>query len=296
MQQEIDELFHVSFSGCEAPRAPRRSLKRAPSSDDGRRDVPEGPGPDDSFAAWLLGKLGIDARSYRASALARRIPACLRILRERTCDSAMLKLTRKPELLVPALGALLIGASEYFRDRGVFDDLRANVLPRLLREKARLSILSVGCSSGQELYSMAMLLHQADALGRCCLTGLDCRADAIEKARAGIFTEHEMKGLEPDLRARYFRLQDGRWASLPSLSRAISWQVANILACSFPASDIILFRNVAIYLETQAADCLWNSLCASLPAGGVLITGKAEKPPKQMPLKRLTVSVYQKIE
>ncbi len=95
-------------------------------------------------------------------------------------------LENRPDLLPAAVGSLLIGVTEFFRDPAVFEAVRARVVPELAaRGRGPLRIWSAGCSSGEELYSLAILLAEAGLLAGSFLLGTDCRIEAVRQARSG---------------------------------------------------------------------------------------------------------------
>jgi Methylase of chemotaxis methyl-accepting proteins len=243
----------------------------------------------DPFLVWLLGRFGLDASAYRAAALARRLPSCLRQLRVATACEAKAALELRPELFGKALNSVLIGVTEFFRDRPVFDYLRKDLLPELLSSRHGLRVLSAGCSDGQELYSIAMLLEELGALEESELLGMDCRADAIDRARAGIFHAREAAGLDA------FPSPPVRSGITQALRDRCRWQVGDLLS-DIPGGgwDIILCRNVAIYLNEPHAVLLWERLTSALGPDGALVVGKAEKLPPSLPLVRVAANVYRR--
>jgi chemotaxis methyl-accepting protein methylase len=143
------------------------------------------------------------------------------------------------------------------------------------------------------LYSVAMMLSEMGAIERCELLGVDARPSAVAAARAGSYAIEELREVDPLLRERYFRIH-GACASIePRLRARTCWQVADICATDLGGAwDLILCRNVTIYLEDEAADGLWRRLVDQLLPGGFLITGKAEQPPSDLPLRRLAPCIY----
>ncbi|HYG33675.1 MAG TPA: CheR family methyltransferase, partial [Clostridia bacterium] len=156
-------------------------------------------------------------------------------------------------------------------------------------------VYSAGCSDGQELYSIAMLLNDLGALAHSHLLGLDCRSEAIAHAKAGRVPMAELEQVPPELRTRYFQVDQSTACVSPELRERVCWQVGDLLENCGPADswDVILFRNVAIYL-TPDHERLWKSLASQLRPGGVLVTGKAERPPSDLPLTRAFSCIYRK--
>lgn len=295
----LDNLAHIFFTGVEpvshawTSARPDVGLDRQPTA----RERATGPddGSLDPLLAWMLERAGLRPSAYRPAAMQRRVSACLRQLRVASANSARELLERKPELLSFALNAVLIGVSEFFRDRAVFDYLEESALPELLRTREGLRVCSAGVSGGQELYSVAMLLAEAGVLGQSELLGVDCRADAIRRAGEGLFNADDMAGVEPSRLERFFRPAGARWSVLPELTQRMHWRVQDLFAFDAGgACDLILFRNVAIYFNEKHGVDVWTRLCGQLVPGGVLVTGKAEKPPASLPLTRLAPSIYLK--
>lgn len=244
---------------------------------------------------WVLRQFGLAAEAYRVRALHRRVAACQRQLGARNADEIRTRLERQPALLASALNTLLIGVTEFFRDREVFARLEQEVLPELLGRRQRLRIYAPGVSTGEELYSVAMLLAEARVLGRCELTGVDCRPHAIAQARRGVFSDGDLATVPPSWRERYFSPVHGGWQAIPHLRERMRWATADLFAFAPPLpADLILFRNVAIYLSAEHAERAWTLLARQLAPGGWLITGRADKPPGHLPLVRIAPSVYRK--
>ncbi len=251
----------------------------------------------DPFLDWLFTQAGLDPGAYQARALQRRLAACLRALRVPSTGAARALLEERRELLPLCVDAALIGVSAFFRDEPVFEQLRLSVLPELLKDRRGLRVCSTGCAEGQELYSIAMLLGELGALEKTELLGIDCRPEAIARARAGCFPEKELETIAPTLRNRYFSRAGGRACVAAELAARMRWVLRDMFAPAQaePAWDLILFRNVAIYLRAERAARLWEQLANSLSPGGALVTGKAERPPDRLPLRRISTCIYRKV-
>jgi chemotaxis protein methyltransferase CheR len=250
----------------------------------------------DPWIGWVLGQAGLKSSAYRPAAMQRRIPACLRHLRVNSTASARELLERRPELIAPVLNTALIGVSGFFRDQPVFECVENVVVPRLAGLRRPVRVCSAGVSGGQEIYSVAMLLAEAGMLADAILGGVDCRPDAIRQARAGHYGADEMSGVTDARRSRFFRMSDDRWTVVPELQERIRWRVRDLLVFDPEETwDLILFRNVAIYLNEPHGFDMWSRLWNRLSPGGFIVTGKAERPPATLPLIRLGPSVYRKV-
>jgi chemotaxis methyl-accepting protein methylase len=248
-----------------------------------------------ALTQWLFARAGLDARQYRAETLQRRLPACLRAVRARSPAHARQLLEKAPELASAALSALVIGVTAFFRDPPVFELLRRQLLPELARGRPRLHVWSAGCSDGAELYSLAILLAELGLLGNSYLVGSDCRADALRRARAGVFDEVALRAVPPPLLKRYFVRRAGGWEVIPPLRYALHWRTADVLKTLEPGLwDVILCRNTAMYLRAEAAGALWERLEAVLRPGGLLVLGKAERPTGAQRLSLVGSCIYRR--
>lgn len=193
-----------------------------------------------------------------------------------------------------AVSSLLIGVTRFFRDRAVFNRMRKDVMPVLSEGGRPLRVWSAGCSTGAELYSMAILLAELGLLTKTFLLGTDFRDDAIEYARTGTY-DAKVKGLTPAEIDRWFG-QEGKTVRPAERLRArIRWKQANWLTDAEKGPwDIILWRNAAIYLTAEAAFAVWARLHGQLRKGGFMITGKAERPPWSLGMHMAGQSIYQK--
>lgn len=245
--------------------------------------------------AFILGQSGLDSGAYQRKPLNRRLGACLRVLRATSEEAALKTLQRRPELVPASLSALLIGVSQFFRDEAVFEHLKQVILPELLQKNRALRVYSAGCSAGHELYSVAMILDEIGALESCQLLGVDCRSNAIVQAGSGCFALSDLNEIGEPRRQRYFRCEGRRATLSPRLRAKTAWQVADFgVFCDLPPWDMILFRNVAIYLELEYAYRIWHRLDQQLKPGGVVVTGSAERPPEDLRWRRESACIYRK--
>ncbi|MCK4176680.1 CheR family methyltransferase [Aciditerrimonas ferrireducens] len=192
---------------------------------------------------------------------------------------------RDERLAQRVVEALTTNETSWFRDGAPFEALRTIVLPELVRRSAqtgRLAIWSAACSTGQELYSIAMLLDPARFLlpqGTVELVGTDLHTALVARAAAGRYSAAEVaRGLPPELLARYFRPVEGGFEVVPAL-RAITRFFPLNLAGPWPALprfDLVLLRNVLIYLAPEVQQAVVAKAAAQLAPGGLLLLGAAE--------------------
>ena len=191
----------------------------------------------------------------------------------------------EPALAGCVVEALLNNETYFFRDRNPFDLLAAQVLPALAEKRAasrRISIWSAGCSTGQEAYSLAMLFA-ADPVRWSGWTidilATDVSSSVIDRARAGIYTQFEVqRGLGVKEMLRWFGETDNGWQIAEPLCRNVRFQVHNILepAPSPGQFDIVLCRNVLLYLSLERRRQAFDRLAAAMAADASLVLGAGE--------------------
>ncbi|NLG43712.1 MAG: hypothetical protein GX547_10730 [Phycisphaerae bacterium] len=258
------------------------------------------PAPEDTIAAEdlgfltdLFGQAGLELRGYRLSPLQRRISACCRALQVASVTEARALLSRAPHMVPRALDAVVLGVSEFFRDPAVFEELRARVLPELAAGRRPLRVMSIGCADGRELYSVAILLADNNLLDDCSLLGIDCRPEAIAQAQAGLFGLAALDRVPDELRERYFVGRGLLFEISSAIRGRTTWSVGDLFKLPPPpACDLILFRNVSIYLEPNAAAEAWRCILPLVRPGGAVVLGKAERPPKSSGLTKIGSGIY----
>jgi chemotaxis protein methyltransferase CheR len=228
---------------------------------------------------FVFHEAGLTLSNYRIGTLRRRIPACLRALNANTFSTARRNLQDRPSLLPVALSSLMIGVTSFFRDPAIFAAMEASIFKDLLAGRGGIAAWCAGCSEGAEVYSLAMALDRQQALDRSFLLGTDCRADAIQRARNGLYDGASVGEMEPQLLERYFVPENGMYRIAPRVAARTHWRRADVLALHEPGAwDLIFCRNMAMYFSAEAGHRLWARLESSLRPGGVLVLGKAERP------------------
>jgi chemotaxis protein methyltransferase CheR len=243
--------------------------------------------------AFILDRAGLDPASYRARPLQRRTAACLRAIRAETEQQAEDRLRTNPVLGDVALSTLLIGVSEFFRDAAVFETLRRTVIPSFRQLPGTLRVLSVGASCGAELYSVAMLLDEASLLDRSQLVGLDCRPEAVRHASAAVFPDAALAAVPPHLHTHCFEPAGDARRVTQRIRRQTTWSTGDATReCPRGPWNMVLCRNLAIYLQPEASEPMFRRMVREIAPGGVLVVGKAERPPAGLGLTERGRCIY----
>lgn len=186
---------------------------------------------------------------------------------------------------------LTIGETYFFRERNSFDALEAHILPELINarrgKEQRLRIWSAGCSTGEEAYSIAILLQRMIAdLPRWNITILatDVNPASLGKAAAGKFSDWSFRGIPSRIKERYFtRDREGRFEIAESIRKMVTFAPLNLAQDPYPsltnntnAMDVIFCRNVLMYFAPHQVEKVIENFRHSLLAGGWLTVSPCE--------------------
>jgi chemotaxis protein methyltransferase CheR len=191
---------------------------------------------------------------------------------------------RDNDLMWTVTEALANTETAFFRDRAPFQQFREDILPELAhaRDGAPIRIWSAACSTGQEPYSLAMIVDDEASKYpglKIELFGSDLSERCLEKAQSGLYTQFEVqRGLPIRLLVRHFEKNDETWALNPRIRQAVRWRRVNLLAdlTGLGQFDVIFCRNVVSGFDREVARRVLEQLAASLPEDGRLILGIEE--------------------
>lgn len=196
-------------------------------------------------------------------------------------------LRQKPpaDLIQDVVEAMTTNETLFFRDKTPFEDLRCTLLPDLIeqrRAERRLRFWCAACSTGQEPYSLLMLLDESFpelVHWQVEIVATDLDTAALSRARSGLYSHLEIqRGLPIQLLIKHFQQAEGGWQIRDSHRQRISWRQLNLLE-PFDALgrfDIICCRNVLIYFDEPTKRDVLNRLTDRLSADGLLLLGAAE--------------------
>ena len=172
----------------------------------------------------------------------------------------------------------MVTASSFFRDPEQFEVLATQVLPSAIRGKSRFTAWSAGCSSGAEPYSVAMVLEDVRPGLDYRILGTDVDRRMLARARArGEYSPAELRNVSPERLTRHFSQENGNYRVRPELHRRVTFRLHDLLRDEFEGGfNLILCRNVTIYLTEEAKNELVSRLADALCPGGVLFVGVSE--------------------
>ena len=190
-----------------------------------------------------------------------------------------------PQLIDSIVEAMTTNESLFFRDVKPFEQFKRLVLPRLIEARAgsrQIRIWSAACSSGQEAYSLAMILAEESARlqgWRLELVGTDISKAMVERARSGTYSQFEVqRGVPAPMLKKYFVQEGDRWAIAPALKPLTRFREFNLLDDPAPLGqfDVVFCRNVLIYFDQATKAQILARIARRLSADGLLYLGGSE--------------------
>ncbi|MEW6218353.1 MAG: CheR family methyltransferase [Thermodesulfobacteriota bacterium] len=244
----------------------------------------------------LASRLGLLFRPERWDELDRQLVQAADLLRQGDSDRLVHRLVSgllTPEEAEALTGCLTVGETYFFREPKSFATLTDKILPERLAARAgsrrRLRLWSIACSTGEEAYSLAMVLdrYRAELGGwQVAVLGTDINAAALATASRGVYGPWSFRGLDEESRQTFFRpLANGRWEIVPRLRRLVTFRHCNLAKAPLPDEaaarqdqDVIFCRNLLMYWEPEMAAALVARLHANLAPEGWLVAGPTDAP------------------
>jgi two-component system, chemotaxis family, CheB/CheR fusion protein len=249
----------------------------------------------------IKGQTTFNFRPYKIPTIVRRITRRMLVVQANTMQDYAQYLETHPEEITNLVSAFLINVTHFFRDLNAFAYLKSDVLPKLIAQARaqdrRLRFWSAGCSTGEEAYSLAMLL--ADLLGaelpqwdiKIFATDLD--AEAVQFARRGVYSETLLKDVPVAYRQQFLEPVEHGYRISKTLRQLITFGQHDLSQNGpFPRINLILCRNVLIYFSPRLQNEVLDHFSFSLNSDGYLFLGKAESIRATIPQYELVNKTY----
>jgi chemotaxis protein methyltransferase CheR len=251
-------------------------------TDQMRASSPDGLSPEDAdfvrFVANVRKATSIDLSQYKETQMRRRLTT-LR-LKHGFADfsSYFAALMGDARLRNEFLDRMTINVSEFWRNANRWHVLMNQFLPALLKAAPRLNIWSAACSTGEEPYTLAMILDKLGALDTASILATDIDEGVLDKAKEGNYLERSLREVPKAFASVYFQEKDGAYRVSDRLRRAVKFQKHNLLLDPFGERfDLIVCRNVMIYFTEEAKRGLYARFANALKPGGLLFVGSTEQ-------------------
>ncbi len=229
-------------------------------------------------------RYGYDFRSYARETIDRRVGQFVTDAKLASVAELIGRVLREPSLFYRLLGYFSVNVTSLFRDPFVYAALRRRVLP-VLRTWPHIKVWDAGCATGEEVYSLAILLSEEGLYDRSTLYATDISAPAIATAKAGIYSlDTILRGSAQYLEAGgrgslsdYYHARYEAAAIDPALRRGVTFARHNLaMDASFGEMQLVVCRNVLIYFNRALQDHVLELLWESLDNGGFLCLGDKE--------------------
>ncbi|MBC7920093.1 MAG: protein-glutamate O-methyltransferase CheR [Ferruginibacter sp.] len=233
----------------------------------------------------IKNKYNYDFSNYAMSSFKRRVQRIIELYKFASVDALIRKLSEEPPFFREFLSEVTVNVTEMFRDPSFWREIRDHILPNILLNHSSVSIWHAGCSSGEEVFSMAILLKEMGILDKAKIVATDIDVDVLQKARSGTYPLKNMDINQKNYVRfqgnqsldRYYREENGKAILDKSLVEGISFREHNLVSSAvFSKFDLILCRNVMIYFNQNLQNTVLKMFHESLFKYGYLIVGSKE--------------------
>ncbi|CAM3970353.1 protein-glutamate O-methyltransferase CheR [Paenibacillus alkaliterrae] len=232
----------------------------------------------EQFIVRIKQKTAIDLSQYKEAQMKRRLTTLRMKHGYTTFEDYWKAIEQNRSLLNEFLDRMTINVSEFWRNPSRWDVLQNRFLPELLKSANRIKVWSAACSTGEEPYTLAMILAELGALQRSSLLATDLDAAVLQKAMDGSYLERSLRDVPASCRQTYFKQADGAYLISEQLKKHILFKQQNLLHDAFDSSfDLIVCRNVMIYFTEEAKHQLYHKFAKALKPGGMLFVGSTEQ-------------------
>ncbi|OLO42568.1 chemotaxis protein CheR [Alkalihalophilus pseudofirmus] len=232
----------------------------------------------EQFVDNIKRKTGIDLNLYKEAQMKRRLTS----LREKKGFSDFTSffedMLKNEELFDTFLDRMTINVSEFYRNPKRWEVLEQKILPRLLKQNRRPKVWSAACSTGEEPYTLSIILSQLMPTTQVSILATDIDRAILERAKVGFYTERSVKEVPKEVLQSAFKKDTVGYTIKDEIKKTIKFKEGNLLADRFDSNfDLIVCRNVMIYFTEEAKHELYQKFSAALKPGGVLFVGSTEQ-------------------
>ena len=255
----------------------------------------------EDFLRQVAPLLGLQWRLFRRGGIKRKIERRITEVELSDVGDYLSRVKADPEEQAVLSQILRVTISRFFRDRKVFDALATFVFPKILRKQDHLRIWSIGCASGEEPYSLSILLKET--AGRLWpridpyLLATDISGSLLARAREGKYKKSSLKEVPEKILQDYFRADQGSYRLDPVIRESVEFDRHDILHDKpFLGMDVVFCRNLAFtYFSKESQMGILKKIAGSLQEEGYLVLGKEETLPLMYPTLFVPVFPAEKI-
>jgi chemotaxis protein methyltransferase CheR len=247
---------------------------------------------DDQQFSQLLQRLGLSWPGYRRvrKGVKKRIHRHMQLLGHQKMATYLAELDKSDELRRQCYQLMTVSVSRFFRDRKLWEILEDQILPEIIKKgEETIRIWSAGCASGEEVYSLKIVLERMKKrvghFPKIDIVGTDVNPVYLDRARAGVYLTSSLREVPSEFRALYFiwEAENRVYSVITSLKKDIVWKTHNLFS-EPPGSlfDLIFLRNnLLTYYQEQTKKPGFINVIRSLKVGGFLVIGSHEQLPRE---------------
>lgn len=252
----------------------------------------------DYFYKWTKANLNIDLNSYKQNQLQRRITTVMKNAKANNLEEYAELIKNDKEVRAAFLDYITINVTEFFRNKEIFEEFEKVLRDILVPKFKDIKIWSAACSIGAEPYTLGIILDKNNIRTKNKILATDIDEVVLQKAKKGIYKEHELKNINKDDLNRYFTYKDGQYHLDNKIKNMVNFKKHDLLLDDYEKGlHAVVCRNVTIYFKNEAKDKIYRKINESLVTGGVFFTGATESiyNPKEFGFKKLSTFIYEKI-
>lgn len=234
----------------------------------------------ETFKEQIFNITKINLNAYKERQMKRRIDALIAKYKITSYYTYVDTLKKNAVMFEEFVNYLTINVSEFYRNPEQWNLLEREVFPYLFDKFGNnLKIWSAACSTGDEPYSLVMLLSKFFPLSRIKVIATDIDKQVLEKAKLGLYNIKSLKGLPEEFISKYFHeINDKTYQISDSIKACVEFKQHNLLKDEYPSQcDLIICRNVLIYFTEEAKDTIYKNFNQSLKKEAILFVGSTEQ-------------------
>ncbi len=236
----------------------------------------------DDYIEFILNikrKTGIDLSLYKEAQMKRRLTSLYEKRGFQNFKEYFQVMTSDQILFDEFLDRMTINVSEFYRNVKRWEVLQEKILPKLLKNtNGRPKVWSAACSTGEEPYTLGMILAGLIPLKDISILATDLDVNAIGRAKIATYPERSIKEVPKDVKVKFLHREGLFYHVDESIKKTVTFKKQNLLADSFEQNyDLIVCRNVMIYFTEEAKNIIYKKFSEALKPGGILFVGSTEQ-------------------
>lgn len=232
----------------------------------------------EGFKIEIYKMTGINLTLYKEKQMKRRIDSLIEKNQISGYENYVKDIKVNKQHYNEFINFLTINVSEFYRNPEQWKVLESEIIPMLMEKTRSLKIWSSACSTGDEPYTLAMVLSKFLPLSNIKILATDIDKEAMNKAKTGIYGYKSVENLPKDLLQKYFTKEGEMYRISEDIKKCVDFKQLNLLEEQYPTDiDLLVCRNVLIYFTDEAKNLIYSKFNKSLKYGGVLFVGSTEQ-------------------